>query len=57
MRKQYSFLDENCAAGITAYESPATNQGTFQDVYCKEKKIKKHNKKHHKILKIKSPMK
>jgi hypothetical protein len=54
MKKQYSFLDENCAAGITTYESLPTNQGTFQDVYCKQKKNKK---KHYKRLVIKNPMK
>ena len=45
--KQYSFLKliENCAAGITAYESPATNSGTFDDVYGKKKRIKKLKKK------------
>ena len=57
MKKQYSFLDENCAAGITAYESLPSNQGTFQDVYCKEKKSKKNLHKHHKRLVIKSAMK
>ena len=56
MKKQYSFLDENCAAGITAYESLPTNQGTFQDVYCNNKK-KKISKKHNKRLEIKSPLK
>lgn len=47
--KQYSFikLSENamCSAGITAYESPATNSGTFDDVYCKKKRVKKLKKK------------
>lgn len=45
--KQYSFikLSENCmcSAGITAYESPATNSGTFDNVYGK-KKLKKKKK-------------
>lgn len=50
-------MDENCAAGITAYESLPTNQGTFQDVYGKEKKTKKNLHKRHKRLEIKSPLK
>jgi len=54
--KQYSFLDENCmcSASLTSYESPATNNGTFEDVYCKNKK-KPHKK--HKRITIKNPMK
>ena len=44
--KLYSFIKEDCmcAAGVTAYESPATNSGTFEDVYCKKNKKKKHKK-------------
>lgn len=56
--KPYSFLINEsmcCAAGLTAYESPATNSGTFQDVYCKkQKKLKKRNKKE-KLLKQEFP--
>ena len=58
MKKYYSFLYENgmCAAGLTAYESPATNNGTFQDVYCHDKK-KKKSKKQHKRISIPNPLK
>lgn len=56
--KQYSFLFNEsmcCAAGLTAYESPATNSGTFQDMYCKKKKKSKKKIKKQKLFKTEFP--
>jgi len=53
--KPYNFVQETamCAAGLTAYESPATNQGTLMDVLKKEKKHKKTKK--HKRISLPNP--
>ena len=45
-----------CSAGITSYESPATNSGTFQDVYMNDKK-RKSRKGKHKYYEIKQALK
>lgn len=57
--KLYSFINENCmcSAGLSSYESLATNSGTFQDVYMGDKTKKKKNKKKHRYFKIESPLK
>lgn len=46
--KLYSFINENCmcSAGISSYESPATDSGTFQDVYMGDKEKKPRKRKH-----------
>lgn len=46
-----------CSAGLSSYESLATNSGTFQDVYMGDKTKKKKNKKKHRYFKIESPLK
>jgi hypothetical protein len=56
--KQYSFLFNEsmcCAAGLTAYESPATNSGTFEDTYCKKQKKSKKKIKKQKLFKTEFP--
>ena len=45
-----------CSAAISSYESPATDSGTFQDVYMGDKK-KRSKKGKHRYYEIKQALK